>query len=188
MKKGEKELRALGTLEYREYTSPAMVTEFQEVVTRVEAQSWKAQEGTSIANSGLQRRFYDAMLRAAAGGQRLSGHALFLDGRPIAFILGILDDSGVFLDLKESFSLDFQEFSPGHVLKRLALEQLISRRARIYDFMGKCEPYKMRWTSQTYRQMTVAFYLKTLRGNLAYLRARTQSKAAPMPPPLGDLA
>lgn len=181
MRKGEKDLRELGALEYREYTGADEVADFRSAIEQVERTSWKQEAGTSIARNEFQQRFYDTMLRHAAEGRRLSGHVLSLNSRPIAFILGILDDGGVFLDLKESFSEEFGVHSPGHVLKRYALARLIARGARTYDFMGACDPYKMRWTSTTYRQCTVAIYLKTPWGVGAYLRSRTGSRSEPIP-------
>ena len=56
---------------------------------------------------------------------------------------------GTFLDLKESFVVAHSENSPGHVLKRYAMQTLLSRGIR---------PCKMRWTDQTYRCSTVSIY------------------------------
>jgi CelD/BcsL family acetyltransferase involved in cellulose biosynthesis len=73
----------------------------------------------------------------------LSAHVLRLDGRPLAYILGVAAGDGAFLDLKESFDASYAQYSPGHVLKRFAMETLIARGVGIYDFMRACEPYKL---------------------------------------------
>jgi hypothetical protein len=79
------------------------------------------------------------------------------------------------------------------VLKRFAFERLISRGVSLYDFMGRCEPYKMRWTDRTYRSLTVALFNGSIAGSLGYLRSRLGGHSQPVPefgqaPPAGPAA
>lgn len=164
-------LEKLGALEYTAIDSEPQVAEFLEAVLEIERNSWKEQSGTSITAHQEQQAFYRGFTPSAARLGMLSGHLLRLDGAPIAYIYG-LRDRDVFLDLKESFNNTYLKQSPGHVLKRFALERLIARGVKRYDFMGGCEPYKMRWTDSTYSRTTYALYRKNLRGRLLLLRAR----------------
>src|SRR5206468_7359533 len=118
------------------------------------------------------RDFYEALVAAAARHGFLSAHVLRLDGKPLAYTLGLASVDGTFLDLKESFVAAHSEHSPGHVLKRYAMQTLLSRGIRLYDFMGACERYKMRWTDKTYRCSTVSIYNRTVRGRYWYWRSR----------------
>lgn len=172
IRKGEKDLVAKGTLDYRPAAAPSDVPGLIEAMYEIERRSWKESSGTSITTQHAQREFYEALLPAAAAAGQLSGHVLRLDDRPLAYILGIDDGSGVFLDLKESFDAEFASLSPGHVLKRHAMDTLIRKGVRIYDFMGRCEPYKMRWTDRTYAVDTLVLFRNGLRGRLRHAQTR----------------
>lgn len=47
--------------------------------------------------------------------------------------------------------------SSGQVLKAFVMERLIERQVKIYDCMGLCESYKMRWTIAPTRANSVPF-------------------------------
>lgn len=180
IRKSEKELRALGALEYVEIRDDSSARVLIDSIYSIERQSWKEQSGTSITAQQQQQRFYEALIQLAVQAGVLSAHLLRLDGRPIAYILGIAAGDGMFLDLKESFVADYREYSPGHVLKRFAIESLIGRGTRIYDFMGRCEPYKMRWTDKTYRTLTFALFNATARGSIWHLRSAVGGRSFPV--------
>jgi len=172
IRKGETELRAHGELEYVEHTEPASTQALLDAIYAIERKSWKEDSGTSITARSWEQGFYDALVPHAAAGNLLNGHVLRLSGAPIAYILGIAGPDRVFVDLKESFDASFAKYSPGHVLKRFAISSLIARGVRTYDFMGRCESYKMRWAQQTYRSLTLVLYNRTVRGRLARWRSR----------------
>lgn len=171
IRKSEKSLAELGEVTYEEVTTPDRAGPLLAAIYEIEQKSWKEQSGTSITAQAGQRAFYEALVPEAARAGILSGHVLRLDGKPIAYILGIAAGDGVFLDQKESFDLAYSEHSPGHVLKHFAIDRLLSRGVSLYDLMGECEPYKMRWTSKTYTRLTLALYNRTLGGRLGLLRS-----------------
>jgi CelD/BcsL family acetyltransferase involved in cellulose biosynthesis len=181
IRKSEKDLSAKGKLEYEEVTTPSAVPAFLESMYAIERKSWKEESGTSITTQQKQQEFFEAFAPLAAQAGRLSAHLLKLDGQPLAYIFGVTAGDGVFLDFKESFDASWSEFSPGHVLKRYAFERIIARGVSLYDFMGKCEPYKMRWTDRTYRTLTVALFNGSIAGSLSYLRSRMGGHSRPLP-------
>jgi CelD/BcsL family acetyltransferase involved in cellulose biosynthesis len=166
MRNGEKRLRERGELSYREFVSPQDVSEFNEAAKSIEADSWKSAAGSAIASNPVHEAFHSALAFRAAVNGWFSGHILFLDGNPIAYILGLLH-KGVFLDLKESYRSPFREMSPGHVLKLFAFPSLYQKQTRWYDFMGTCEEYKMKWTDKVYTRVTYLLFNNTIRGRLA---------------------
>jgi CelD/BcsL family acetyltransferase involved in cellulose biosynthesis len=172
IRKGLKELQALGTLEYDHVTKRDGVNRLMQNIYEVESCSWKDEIGTSITAQTEQRRFYEALVEVASDSGLLSAHVLRLNDKPVAYILGLTSADGTFLDLKESFARPYADYSPGHVLKRFAIATLIASGTRIYDFMGACEPYKMRWTDKTYRRVTLSIYNQGLRGRFWYWRSR----------------
>lgn len=182
IRKAEKDLRAQGRLEYLEVVAPAAVPSLIQHIYDVEQRSWKESAGTSITTQQRQQAFYEKFAPLAAQSGILSAHVLLLDGRAIAYILGVAAGDGVFLDLKESFDAACSDYSPGHVLKRFAIEALIARGVRTYDFMGRCEPYKMKWTDKTYRSLTLALFNSTFRGWLCHARSAMGKASEPVPP------
>jgi CelD/BcsL family acetyltransferase involved in cellulose biosynthesis len=171
IRKSEKDLSALGSLTYEEVTAPEGVASLLAAIYEIEQKSWKEQSGTSITAQAGQREFYESCVAQGAQAGILSAHVLRLDGKPIAYILGIAAGDGVFLDQKESFDLAYSEHSPGHVLKHFAIERLLARGVKLYDLMGECEQYKMRWTSKTYTRLSLALYNRNLGGRLSHLRS-----------------
>jgi len=166
IRNGEKRLRERGELSYREYRTPQEAEEFNSAVEEIEQDSWKEAAGTSIASNPVHAAFHRAItIRAAAHGF-FSGHLLLHDQHPVAYVMGLLYN-GVFLDLKESYRNTFREMSPGHVLKSFLFARLYEQQATLFDFMGRCEEYKMKWTDKTYCRSTYLLFNNTARGTLA---------------------
>jgi len=171
MRNGEKRLRERGELAYREFVLPQDIAEFNDAAKSIEADSWKSAAGSAIASNPVHEAFHSTIALRAAENGWFSGHVLYLDGKPIAYIFGLLHN-GVFLDLKESYRAPLREMSPGHVLKFFAFPTLYQRGTRWYDFMGTCEEYKMKWTDKIYTRVTYLLFNNTLRGRLARFLGR----------------
>lgn len=171
IRKGENDLNNLGSLTYRQYTTTKEINELFLMIYKIEKESWKEHAGSSITKQHKQQEFYETLAKYAANDKILSAHILLLDDKPLAYILGLISGDGSFLDLKESFVDSYSKYSPSHVLKSFAIANLIKQCVRIYDFMGDCEPYKMRWTDKVYERHTIVIYNKTVRGRLAYFKS-----------------
>lgn len=167
IRNGEKRMREHGRLEYREFREQSGLGTFVAAALEIEKDSWKEAAGTSLTTNSVQENFHTDFLQNAARSGWLCCHLLLLDGEPVAHIYGLLYN-GFFFDLKESYKSRFREMSPGHVLKAFAFESLYRHGARVYDFMGVCEEYKMKWTDKTYSQITYLLYNRSLRGWAAY--------------------
>jgi perosamine synthetase len=167
IRNGEKRLRERGSLSYRECRSRQDAADFNAAVLDIEKDSWKAAAGTSIASNPVHEAFHRAITMRAAESGFFSGHLLLLDGQPVAYVMGLLYNC-VFLDLKESYKNSLREASPGHVLKNFVFARLYEQKTKVYDFMGKCEEYKMKWTDKTYCRTTYLLFNDTLRGRAAH--------------------
>jgi CelD/BcsL family acetyltransferase involved in cellulose biosynthesis len=163
IRNGDKRMRERGRLEYREFRQNADIDFFAAAMLEIERDSWKETAGSSLTANRLQETFHTEFLKSALQAGWLSGHLLLLDGEPVAYIYGLLY-YGIFSDLKESYKNRYREMSPSHVLKAFAFESLYAHRARLYDFMGVCEDYKMKWTDKTYSRTTYLLYNRTARG------------------------
>lgn len=168
LRQHESKLRAAGKVAYREFEHGDDLSMFLNAIWEIEQGSWKETAGTSITANDYQKRLYEDLIRVAAERNWFYGHLLELNGEPIAYVYGLLFND-VFCDLKESFKISYSKLSPGHVLKTFVLQRLLDRKVRIYDYMGVCEPYKMRWTDRTYIRSTYAIYNNSLRGRGVHL-------------------
>lgn len=165
LRNSRKKLSEEGELGYRLYASPEEVAPFLDAMYDIEKGSWKETSGTSITANEMQRAFYERFSPAAAARGWLRGHVLSLNQEPIAYIYGIRLGP-VFHDLKESYKLAMRDHSPGHVLKTFALPDLIAEGVTRYDFCGKCDDFKMKWTALTYRRRDLTVHRRTPRARL----------------------
>ena len=170
LRNGVKKLREYGNLTHKEYTSKMDSDYFLDAMMRIEKASWKEHSGTSITTNAYQEDFYRQFAHISTHNGWFSGHLLELDGIPIAYIYGIVYNN-VFLHLKGSYRDKYKEYSPGHVLNMFIFEQLYKRQIQFYDFMGTCEPYKMKWTDKTYSRSTYIIYNNSLRGIASWIGA-----------------
>lgn len=169
IRNSERKLKSLGDIEMRSYTEKSSVDEFIENVLAVERESWKHEAGTAITKHPRQEHFYRTLAPIAAQAGWLHSAVLLLENRPVAYVYGLLYE-GVYYDLKESYVKRFAKIAPGHVLKKYLLTDLVERGVRLFDFMGRCEPYKMQWTDKVYAQTSYVMYNHTAIGNLLGLK------------------
>lgn len=184
IRKNCRELSAIGSLEYKEFGNQDNIDELFKIILEVERNSWKDNSGSSIIAQKEQLKFYKSLAMHSFNNNSISAHVLLLNNKPLAYIFGIISGDGSFLDLKESFVESYSKYSPAHVLKGFALPALIRKGIRIYDFMGECEPYKMRWTDKKYQRFTVVIYNKTVFGILAYIKSILSKKGTPLQAPI----
>lgn len=192
IRNGEKRLRERGDVTYRECRSVEEAKLFNAAVLEIERDSWKGAAGTSIAANPVHEAFHTQLTLKAAESGFFSGHILFMDDQPIAYVMGLLYN-GVFLDLKESYRNAFREMSPGHVLKNFLFTRLYEQKTELYDFMGACEEYKMKWTDKTYSRVTYLLFNNTLKAQAArwlssYATARASGKKERTPEVEGSVA
>jgi CelD/BcsL family acetyltransferase involved in cellulose biosynthesis len=187
IRNGEKRLRERGEVTYREYRSVEDAIAFNAAALEIERDSWKEAAGTSIAANPVHEAFHTRLTIRAAESGFFSGHILFINAQPIAYVMGLLYN-GVFLDLKESYRNTFREMSPGHVLKNFAFTRLYEQQTTVYDFMGACEEYKMKWTDKTYVRVTYLLFNNTLRAQAArWLSSLAGTKKKDEEPELPDV-
>jgi CelD/BcsL family acetyltransferase involved in cellulose biosynthesis len=163
LRNGRKKLESTGSLQYFSCESELQINHFLTAVLEIERASWKETAGTSITVNDYQEVFYKEFCAPAIDKGWFSGHLLELNGEPLAYIYGTIYQ-GVFSDFKESYKAKYRDFSPGHVLKTFVFDELYRRNVRLYDFMGVCEDYKLRWTDNTYSRSTYLIYNTNLRG------------------------
>jgi len=157
LRNGKKKMEACGPLRYSVCEKASQMESFLAAMLEIERASWKETTGTSVTTNDYQQSFYKEFCVPSLERGWFCGHLLELGTEPVAYIYGTVY-KGVFYDFKESYKDKFKEMSPGHVLKTFVFEELYKKNIGLYDFMGACEEYKLRWTDKIYRRSTYAIY------------------------------
>jgi CelD/BcsL family acetyltransferase involved in cellulose biosynthesis len=143
-RKGNKASRA--SAEFRLLTGPDTVPGLLETVYAIETKSWKEESQTSITTNPTARGFYDRFLPRAAEAGWLHSFVLHLEGKPVAYDMGILFANRYYM-LKTSYDTEWSEWSPGIVLRQHVIRSLFEGGVREHDFLGDDDAWKLRWTS-----------------------------------------
>lgn len=124
LRQKENILRSKGTLRLH------VTTEFDEVLNMyqkflsLEKQGWKGDSGSAICQNPEELSFYDSFIKSRARKEGLIVHALTLNNQTIALrisLKGLKEDAA----LKIAYNPDFAAFSPGHILEKLYLEDIL---------------------------------------------------------------
>ena len=117
----------------------------------VEQRSWKANGKTTIIDTPGMAEFLLRQSECLAKQGHLRVAFLNWNDKSIAYELG-WSAKGVYHSFKISFDNDFADFSPGHLLFCLLLEQAHDQQQyRAFDLMGPINDSQTRWHPETYR-------------------------------------
>jgi CelD/BcsL family acetyltransferase involved in cellulose biosynthesis len=138
---------------------------------QLEASGWKAAERTAIASRPETVQFYRDVAHWAAelGALRLA--FLRLDGRPLAFSLG-LEYAGVYYVLKGGYDPTFRRYAPGILLRHELLSRAFAEGLTRYEFLGADEPWKVAWTAARRERFRFVAYAPSTVGMTAWATAR----------------
>jgi len=112
-------------------------------VLRIERNSWKHPAGTSLVSEPGAAAFYGRIARGAAAAGWLRVELLYLDGKPVAHIMGV-GYRGTYYALKTSYDEAYRAWSPGIVLFQHAIHKAFEDGFRTFDFLGA----DARWKSE----------------------------------------
>ena len=116
-------------------------------IFQIEASGWKGQAGSSIAQDGTTRRFYEDICEILAKMGKLRLFIVRRDHRIVAFQLATLD-RGILTGLKASYLDEFAKESPGQVLQYWITHWAFAENdVRTYDLLGPSSEYKLRFST-----------------------------------------
>jgi CelD/BcsL family acetyltransferase involved in cellulose biosynthesis len=120
-----------------------------EIVSEVEAASWKSEEGTAILSSERETAFYQGLMRLQTSEIEPRLYALVDDGVTLAYTLGMVHRRS-FYALKTSYPMALGQLSPGLVLFCKVLE-VLGREGEIdrLEFLGQDSRFKQEMASDT---------------------------------------
>jgi len=180
LRRKSRQLEAMGCLEVRRAGRDLDVMQGYRDLLTVEERSWKHAHGTAITSISRQREFYRLLCIGAAQCGRLHLQVLYLDGRPIAFDLGITA-ADRYSYVKTSFDESLRPASPATVLRARLVESLIGDGFRCLDFPAEPYEWEEQWSSGVRWHSSFLVYNRTL-GGQAY-RALTKIRRRERPAP-----
>lgn len=138
-----------------------------EAFFELERRGWKGKAGTAIACSAATREFYTSVATAAAESGYLSLYFLDFDGIPVAGHFG-LRHGGCYYLPKVAYDEDYARFSPGQLLVRAIIEDLVKDGPAVMDFLGLPAEWKAVWTQEVLPHSSCFIFQKGLRGRILY--------------------
>ena len=166
IRRREARLRAAGAWEFEVLDGSEHCERFLEEGFRIEATSWKGGAGTAIVSRPDTHQFYREIGRWAAGRGSLRLSFLRLEGRAIAFDMG-LEEAGRFYSLKPGYDPEFSDLSPGRMLQRFQLERAFEIGLESFDFGGSPNRHKTQWGPDLEPRVHVEAFDRSIAGRAA---------------------
>jgi len=112
-------------------------------VLRIERNSWKDREGTSLVSEPSAAAFYNRVARSCAPRGWWRVELLYLDGQPVAHLLAAVY-RGTYYALKTSYDEAYRAWSPGIVLFQHVIHSAFEEGLATFDFLGE----EARWKDE----------------------------------------
>jgi perosamine synthetase len=132
---------------------------------RLEIESWKGEQGTAIASRDKDRRFFEAILAAAARNNALSLNCMEFNGRIVAVIAGLNYKKNYYC-FKMGWDVSLKPYSLGHLLVLDVLKDQIKQGASVVLMMGLSAAWKTQWTDRFIPHATHYIFREGLYGRL----------------------
>jgi CelD/BcsL family acetyltransferase involved in cellulose biosynthesis len=115
---------------------------------RIEAAAWKGEEGTAILSDPDVTAFYTRLADREAELGNLRLFFLRVGGKRMSFSY-ILRNRDTLYGMKIGYDPEYHNYSPGHMLLNLVLEQACANGYTEYDFLGADDEWKFDWTTES---------------------------------------
>jgi hypothetical protein len=183
LKRNEKALQQWGEPKVDFLRTPEEVRRGFDSLLAIERQSWKEREGSSISARPWEEAFYASYIAQAASRGAVELALMSLEGRPVAYYLGVIQNGRYFL-LKLSYVEELKSCGPGKLLASYVLRSHTERGLAEHDFLGEDDPWKMDWTDTVRPHVNLVIYRR--RWYAAFLGGlrRLKRHPEPAPPPL----
>jgi CelD/BcsL family acetyltransferase involved in cellulose biosynthesis len=114
----------------------------------LERGGWKGAALSAIASEGATRTFYEEVAQIGERLGALSLYALDVGGRTVAMYFGLRHRGRYYL-LKTAYDESLRDCSPGQLLTREVLTDLIAHGCSEFDFLGGMTDWKRKWAPST---------------------------------------
>lgn len=151
-------LRGAGRMAYSRATSPADIDAAFDSLVTLHQQRWSTGSSGGVFANERSKRFHREIVRVLSERGRVSIDLLWLDERPIAGIYGF-DYQGVYYFYLPGFDpAVLPKASPGLLLLYHRIEQSIPDGERTVDLLQGAQPYKLEWSNDLRRSVTLRYY------------------------------
>ena len=123
LRRKRRKLEELGRVDFRGTPDADELDLWIDQFLKLEADGWKAQEGTAIAQDPAGPDFFRQVLKAGFEADRIRLEGLYLDDKPIAMKVLLISPPAAFA-FKITFDESYYRFSPGVQLEVESLERL----------------------------------------------------------------
>lgn len=156
-------LQGAGRVEYSRATSPADVDAAFESLVTLHQQRWSTGSSGGVFATERARQFHREMVQVLGERGRVSLDLLALDGRPIAAIYGFVYGGVYYFYLPGFDPAAISKASPGLLLLSHRIEQAIRDGERMVDLLQGTQPYKVEWSNDLRRSVTLRYYNRCAR-------------------------
>lgn len=129
----------------------------------IEAMAWKGAAGTSIEADRRVAHLYDALTRVFGRRGKACLSFVVAGGERIAQLLSIEDDHTLYA-LKIGYDPHKSALSPGHLVVWAVAADAERRGLQTFDFVGRDDEWKRKWTDRTHECVTLVVYRHSARG------------------------
>lgn len=169
LRRRRKRAEEKGNLNFEIIRYSEQIDKILDTLFDIECKSWKGKEGTAIKCQKEVEYFYRQLACRAMHKKQLLLFILMLDEIPIAADFSLYSGQSVF-SLKAGYDEAFKSFSPGSLLQLEVFKYLFNLQAVThYNFLGICEPWKMKWSHNTSDYGWFKIYPKSLMGWSNYM-------------------
>ncbi len=157
--------RKLGGVELERITQPKR-SDIDDAMA-IEAMAWKGAAGTSIATEPAAVHLYGATSRLFGKRGKAALSFVRADGKRIAMLMSVESDDTLYA-LKIGYNPDYAVASPGHLVVWKVAEDAERRGLQKFDFVGREDDWKHKWTDQVHEQVSLTIYRRSPRALALY--------------------
>jgi CelD/BcsL family acetyltransferase involved in cellulose biosynthesis len=122
---------------------------------RVSSKSWKADDGTDLGSLPHIVKFVDEFSRISEKNNSWEVWLLRINGKAIAYYYYLCSKNRL-SGILTNFDREYRSFSPGKLLQLAVLEDMFSRTGVWeYDMGGQAYDYKLRWTQNIRKHISI---------------------------------
>ncbi len=156
-------LLGAGRIEYSRATSPAEVWPALDSLITLHQQRWSHGSTGGVFADDRARNFHRDVIQVLSERGRVSLDLLELDGRPIAAIYGLIYEGCYYFYLPGFDPAACPKASPGLLLLHHRIEQAIREGVETVDLLQGAQPYKLEWSTDHRRLVTLRYYNRHVR-------------------------
>lgn len=146
--------------------TPQQFEDFKETMFEISAKSWKADNGDHLIAHTPQGRFYLEYTPAALECGNVSLYVLEVDGIAVGFEYHLSCNNRHSM-IRCDFDRKFKYYTPGNGLRALILKRMFAEEKPCeYDMGGDAYTYKLKWTSNIRKHVSITVGNHTPRGTI----------------------